>query len=233
VLGARGGPQRAARAHGDAALTARACTPYTDCARERRLCETLRELSVSLCSGCSRTPQHASATLAPHSSAFLLVAVALAVGRGRLLVRGERLVSEIHLLVVAALAALLGRGVGEVPVAAARALTDEEKAACPAQYSSAAGYAPCAPRPSRPYRPCQHDLSQQGGAASAVVKHKLGQERETQGGLPQRSQCREVRAREVRKGVARKNHIRHVRFFRRTFSSGVTLTHPFIHLTPF
>ena len=35
------------------------------------------------------------------------------------------------------------------------------------------------------------------------------------------------------KGVARKNHIRHVRFFRRTFSSGVTLTHPFIHLTPF
>ena len=36
-----------------------------------------------------------------------------------------------------------------------------------------------------------------------------------------------------KKGVARKNHIRHVRFFRRTFSSGVTLTHPFIHLTPF
>jgi hypothetical protein len=29
------------------------------------------------------------------------------------------------------------------------------------------------------------------------------------------------------KGVARKNHIRHVRFFRRTFSSGVILTHPF------
>jgi hypothetical protein len=33
--------------------------------------------------------------------------------------------------------------------------------------------------------------------------------------------------------VARENHIRHVRFFRRTFSSGVTLTRPFIHLTPF
>ena len=42
-----------------------------------------------------------------------------------------------------------------------------------------------------------------------------------------------TRGRPAMKGVARENHIRHVRFFRRTFSSGVTLTHPFIHLTPF